>query len=225
MNISRSRNSTRNLFHVQPKSMVFVIKVAGNQHTENELLDRKETPGHAVSLHKRSNIEEPPCNSRYKNVDRIERGQLVFIPSRIRVGGWSEWGRGLPLFISPPSSPFPSLSLYPHHDGISRAFWPTWYEVGKVRIQSSSEFLIVGPRDSCRLIASCFLSMESSCHRLSRLRTHASRLRSTTHARYREEKRNRHSGRPIPREISPESSPSRFWTTDSFSRLEGKSME
>lgn len=76
--------------NVQSKSIVFVIKVARNQHTENELLDRKETPGHAVSLHKRSNIEEPSCNSRCKNVDRIERGQLVFIPSRIRVGGWSE---------------------------------------------------------------------------------------------------------------------------------------
>ena len=43
-----------------------------------------------ILVHKRSNIEEPPCNNRCKNVDRIERGQLVFIPSRIRVGGWSE---------------------------------------------------------------------------------------------------------------------------------------
>lgn len=102
-----------------------------------------------------------PSNNRDRNVDRIQRGQLVFILERICVGGGrrtiyiyiyiGSGGETIAPVYSPTTSGIHSVSVAPCPPHQPRALM---YEVEKVCVQSSSEFLIVGPRDSCRLIVS-----------------------------------------------------------------------
>lgn len=104
-------------------------------------------------------------------------------------------------------------------------------DIGRGRERSSPVVVGVSDSGTTRLLPSYrrrfFLSMESSRRRLPRSRTHASRLRSTTHARYREEKRNElPAGHPVPWEAPClDAIRSRSWTKNSAARLRHASME
>lgn len=137
---------------------------------------------------------------------------------------WTPGGVRIAPVYSPTTSDLSSVSLTLPSPRRFPERWSPATEVGKVPP------VVVGVSDSgtTRLLPSyrlSFLSMESSCHRLSRSRTHASRLRSTTHARYREEKRNRRTGFLVRRETNLAASTSSFCTTECAARLQGNSME